>query len=675
MDQSHNEERVITLQEIIDLVAQHWQTILKFMGAFLGLAILVIFFRPSVFESSALLKINSKSNNDSLLSRIAGGGTMDYFSAKGEMASEQYILTSRTVLKNAVQFAHLDIAATPLYFPLIGHAYANHHTNYKDLSVVHPPLLGLARYNWGGGNIIVSQFTVPDNLKGHPFQIIYRGNNQFSLEDNGKILFQGVVGQPETVMFNGQPLTMMISSILANPYARFTVMQLPMDAAIGTLSSQIKAATVPMTNNLLEIKASGLLNQNLQNRLSAVIDSAMQLSIDMRVQKAKKVLAFLQQQIPVVKDRLDQLNQSMNNTLPMGAQFSNMSREKSIQNLMYTNMLMDIEQYELQKASSLGEIGVITAPTSITPHVPIGQNQLILISLFLGALLGGVYVFARHFVFGIVYSNEQLERVTGLSVIGALSFSKAQEMQHALLSKGRLGHLSLLGEKDENDLTLESLRSARTHLLLNFLSDPKNKIIAISGPTPNIGKSFIAANLAHQLTAMNKKVLLIDADIRKGALWEYFCEARPAVGFIDLLRHNNASSVVRQTRLKNLDFMPSGELNVRHMELLLKEHTQEILRNFTTQYDYIVIDTAPIFAVSDALGICRHADVNLLAFAYGKHNERDIDECVKKFEAGKVKPHGLIMNMIPLPTLGYKYGYYKYGYRYGGYGVRDKEKV
>src|SRR3990167_7928818 len=625
-----------------------------------------LYIRTPVFQTRALLQI-SKSSASGLLSQLSSMHALSSLGSTDKVVAAQlYILHSRGVLENAITINHLDIHVKPWYFPIIGTAlshYYDQHPKYLTLAPV-KPRLNLSRYSWGGDSVTVDQFTVPVLLTDKNFTLIYGGNNQFQLLSGDKIILTGQVGQ----LAAAGDFSLLISKISANPNTHFDIKRLSMTKAIKYLRSKIAVTLAGSNTNLLRLRMIGQPHEHLQTVLNAVINNVVDLNIRARALKAQKTLAFVNNQLPLVQAHLARLNAKLSGMLPMGPRFNNLLQQRNLQNMIYNNLLLDAEQYDLKQASSLGNVTVLTPPTPISSAQLFPDWALALLITFLGFLLGITFIFARHYLLGMVYDPTEIEQSTGLSLLTALQVIKAQTQQIQLFQKKRVSHLKLLSELNNCDVSLEGFRSLRTALLINYFMDDntgsaKNNIITVGGPTPNIGKSFVAVNFAQQLAEAGKCTLLIDADMRKGSVGEYFDNLPENKGFVDWIKGScTAESCIAKPRFANLDVMPSGLLQSRNAELLLQDNVECLLATLSKQYDFIVIDTAPILLVNDALSICRVAKVNLLTFAYGKHNAREIDMTISRFEKAHIPLHGFVMNFMPVAKLGYGYGY---GHQYG----------
>ena len=231
----------------------------------------------------------------------------------------------------------------------------------------------------------------------------------------------------------------------------------------------------------------------------------------------------------------------------------------------------------------------------------------------------------------------------------------------------------LLAHANKDDLVLESFRSLRTSVQF-ALMEAENKIIMISGPSPEIGKSFVSTNFAYLMAESGKKILLIDADMRKGHIHASF-NIDKSPGLSETLSGEyELSNVIRKDTLhKDLDVITCGVYPPNPSELLMSDAFQALLSKLEDSYDLIVIDTPPVLAVTDASIVGRYAATSFMILRSGSHHLREIQIAFKRFEQNGVKIKGAIFNGVELKKgrYGDKYGN---GYKYYGYQYDYKNK-
>ncbi|KAB8030664.1 polysaccharide biosynthesis tyrosine autokinase [Fluviispira multicolorata] len=320
-------------------------------------------------------------------------------------------------------------------------------------------------------------------------------------------------------------------------------------------------------------------------------------------------------------------------------------REVQIQNQIYINLIEKIQQFELLKAGTVGDVAVINYA-----QIPLRDNNksFIYFSLFstISSFLAAVsYIIVRKILFAGIEDFEVIENKYDIRSLSSILLSKNHELQKIMFKSGKINYLKFLSEIDPYDVVVEGFRSLRTNLL--FELTPENNIIAISGPNPNVGKSFVSANIANIFTETGKKVLLIDGDMRQGNIESFFQNNLSKIGFCNYIEgQNDLNEIIQKTRISNLDFIPRGRYKNVKSEFQFKDKVKDFLKNISKEYDYIIIDTAPFMSVTDTFEFCRYSKLSLIVFGFSEHHEKEIREYKRKFENANITIYGFIMNKI-----------------------------
>lgn len=235
----------------------------------------------------------------------------------------------------------------------------------------------------------------------------------------------------------------------------------------------------------------------------------------------------------------------------------------------------------------------------------------------------------------------------------------------------------LLGKTDERDFVSEAFSVLRTNMSFMLLSqgDRKEKVISLTSAIPNSGKTFIAANMAHSLaTLASKRVLLIDADIRKGSLTSALRASlsRQSMGLSAYLSQENLSIdevVVPSSEEIIFDFLPAGTIPPNPTELLLSSRLDQLIDELRPKYDYIIIDTVPFLNMADAQVTSRTADLTIMVVREGNLPRvllKEINMVHKNRYFGKL---ALVLNDAGVSERisGRNYGYQSYSYGYKSY--------
>lgn len=370
-------------------------------------------------------------------------------------------------------------------------------------------------------------------------------------------------------------------------------------------------------------------------------------------------LMTLVQQRATLQSQLAALNSQIKK-MPADVQESiQLERDVKVSNDLYIMLLDKAQELRIVKAGTVGNVRNIDEATH--PYEPIKPNKALVVGLSfaLGAFLGVLTSFLKRALFKGVEDPDQLERALGLPTYASIPHSDFQQHQ---TEKKHHSRYRLLSAAEKNDLAVESVRSLRTALQF-ALMEARNNIVTITGPSPGIGKSFVASNLAFVLAEGGKRTLLIDADLRKGHLHRYFGLRGDEKGFSNLISGEaSAADVVHETEHQNLSFIPRGVIPPNPSELLLTERCEKLVGTFASEFDIVVMDAPPVLAVTDAAIIGRFAGVNFVLVRHGVHHVREIDQTVKRLRQNGVKLQGFVFNDVPLVSS--RYGYYGYHYQY-----------
>ncbi|MFH7410959.1 polysaccharide biosynthesis tyrosine autokinase [Acinetobacter variabilis] len=374
------------------------------------------------------------------------------------------------------------------------------------------------------------------------------------------------------------------------------------------------------------------------------------------------VMEQMNAQLGAINSKIAALGNTLKQLPDLQRRYLQLYREVEVKQQLYTGLLNTSQQLRIAKAGEIGNVRIVD--TAVEPIQPVKPQklQIIILSIFLGGFLGTLLALLRNMMRSGIKDSAQIERELDLPVYATVPRSPIQESRVNLLKKKK--NIPILAVKDSSDIAIESLRSMRT--AIHFaLSNAKNNIIALSGPAPEIGKSFITTNLATILAQGGSRVLVIDGDLRRGYLNKYFNkEVQP--GLSELLNHQNSyEDVVQNSQVDNLFFVTRGKSPVNPSELLSTDKFKVFLDQASASFDYVLIDTPPVLAVTDGIIIAQYAGVNLLIARHGKTQIKELEITVTRFEQANVKVNGVILNDVQKgPGNGYGYGYnYAYAYK------------
>ena len=357
------------------------------------------------------------------------------------------------------------------------------------------------------------------------------------------------------------------------------------------------------------------------------------------------------QQTQATKDNL----KSKIGTLPESQKEQvRLQTEVDVSTRLYTSLLDSIQQLEIAKAGTTGDVRIIDlAVNPVAPVFP--KPTVILVAAAVVGTIAGVFLAVLLAALRRKIDDPvEIERITQLPRLSEIPFSK-------IPAKGKKGCHPLVIVSSPNDVAAEGVRSLRTALHLQ-ISGRANQVIVVTGPSPGIGKSFIAANLAASLARTGQPVLLVDADLRRPALSRYF--QGPSIGLTDYLSGAAKLEDVIQTRpeVEGLHYIASGPAHADPAELLVPAKLLALVTEAKARFTYIIFDSPPIIQVSDALVIGKHATEMLLVLQEGAHTEREITDTVNRVRRSQIPIVGFALNKVGrVAGAYYARGYARYG--------------
>ncbi|PJE78776.1 Tyrosine-protein kinase wzc [invertebrate metagenome] len=409
---------------------------------------------------------------------------------------------------------------------------------------------------------------------------------------------------------------------------------------------------------------------DLTMETQAVLDQAVDIDtqlaqLDMQIKqmgqrytKSHPVMEELQLQRQLIVDRKNKFSDEARGLPKTQQEVMRLARDVQVNTEVYTELLNKAQELKIVKASAVGNVRILDHALSAIEAVKPKKSLIFVLAVLLGAMLGTGFVFLRTMLRQGVKTPEEIESKTGLSVYATVPVSE----QNRLLERNshKNGDSCLLACSAPDDLAVESLRSLRTNLAFAMMEEKDSRIM-ITGSSPTVGKSFVSANLALLLAESGKKVLLIDADMRKGRLHHYFAVHR-GKGLSDILAGNADSSAIRGINEK-CHLLTAGRIPPNPSELLMSQSFSAFLEKASDVYDVVLVDTPPILAVTDAAIIGRQCSQTFLVAWAEKNTASEISYAAKRLQQAKVNVKGCILNgMVHTSSRYGQYGYYHYAY-------------
>src|SRR5256714_6973147 len=296
-----------------------------------------------------------------------------------------------------------------------------------------------------------------------------------------------------------------------------------------------------------------------------------------------------------------------------------------------------------------------TTPTSVRP----GLIKSLLLGLAFGALAGIGMLFLLDRIDDRMASFGEFQHHFSENVLGQIPKEKTK------------GKVSLLQPEDARHIFAESYRNVRSSIFFMPCEGPRPKTLLVTSAVPNEGKSTVSANLAITMALSGARTLLIDCDLRRGALRETF-GISSKIGFSEVLKQEvNWREVVVPTAYPTLFVLPRGKTLGQPSEHLLRESTDALLREMYDFYDYIIIDSSPILAADDTTSLAPKIDATLFVTRLSYTSARLVKKSLELLYNRQVNVPGVILNFVDtsLP----EYYYYQYSEYYTTPSVPDGE--
>lgn len=365
-------------------------------------------------------------------------------------------------------------------------------------------------------------------------------------------------------------------------------------------------------------------------------------------------------------NRLNEVERKINAVPKAEREMINIKRLFSLNEDSYLLLLEKRLEAEIAKASATADAKIIEpAATDGVPVAPRKRNNYIL-SLALGFIIPLGLVIAKEYLKSVLRNQEDLERLSSIPMFGTIphhTAAKATPMTIIERPKSRIS---------------ESFRSLRSNLAFFTNLKSKNTTFLFTSSISGEGKSFCSASFALVLASMGKKTLLVVTDLRKPKFY---------IGDINITDYQHGLSsyligdatkeqIIQKSPVNELNFIPPGALPPNPAELLTRQAFADLLTQMKEEYEYIVIDSAPIGLVSDAITMMPYVDVTLYVVKQNYTPFAYISRLQEMYQDGKIKNVGFLLNDVKMFTESYGYGYGGYGYGgYGyGYGYYEEEQ-
>jgi len=338
-----------------------------------------------------------------------------------------------------------------------------------------------------------------------------------------------------------------------------------------------------------------------------------------------------------------------------------LARDVEVSTKLYTELLNTAQQLRVSKAGTVGDVRVIDI--AAVGREPVGAKPVAIlgIALLLGLLVSMVAIWLLRSLRVVVEDPEIIESQLGLPVYATVPHCQTEIDLHRRAKVGEASELLAVAYPEED--AVESLRGLRTTLHFALLDAQRNSLL-ITGSSPGLGKSFISKNLGAVLAQVGKRVVIVDADLRRGHIHKEFGLPR-AVGVSEYVAGQaSLDEILKTSPVPNMWVVTTGQIPPNPSELLMHQRFEALLGELGARFDTVIVDAPPVLAVSDAAIIGRHVGATLMVARAGKHPIRELEQAVKRLNQAGVQVRGFVFNDLNVNRQRYRYGYKGYVYRY-----------
>jgi len=717
-----DEEEGISLGEIIGTLMDYRWLIAAITLVALFIGLLTVFVAQPVYRADGLLQIEEKSSGVGSLKALEpllGDDT--------SVSAELEILASRMVLGRVVSKLKLDIIAQPKTFPLIGNAIARRHLGQEpnepflglasyawggesiQVDSLEVPRsfqdetleliageAGAFTITDADGNTLLQGSTglrASNNyfsifiakLQARPgtrFNLTKRSaessiaslREAYSVKERGKksgVLELSLTGN------DASQIGIILDEIL-NTYVRQNVERRSaeaektlkfLDEQLPALKTQVDTAEAAY-NHYRQSRGSLDLSLETQGVLKSVVeieDAALKLKqereeLRQRFTGEHPTVQAIDAKLARLNDRRKQFDSEVSKLPDTQQTMLRLARDVEVSTKLYTELLNTAQQLKVSKAGTVGDVRIIDS--AAVGHRPVGLKPLAIlaIAVMFGLLTSLIIVWILRALRVVVEDPETIEAKLGLPVYASIPHSKA-ELALSRKQKATPNNCELLAVSQPEDDAIESLRSLRTTLHFALL-DAQRSSLLITGPSPGLGKSFISKNLGVVLAQTGKRIVIVDADLRRGHINKEFGLERASGVSEYVTGRAILSDIVKPSQIPNLAIVSTGQIPPNPSELLMHPRFETMLQELGQIFDTVIVDAPPILAVSDAAIIGRHVGATLMVARAGKHPIQELEQAIKRLHQAGVQVKGFVFNDLDLDRQRYRYGSKGHVYRY-----------
>ena len=423
--------------------------------------------------------------------------------------------------------------------------------------------------------------------------------------------------------------------------------QMVAPSVVGITDQSLNAMVVNL-GELYAKRSSLAMSAQGKNPSLLALDNEISYTRKSLDENLSNLISNAQVEIKNLNERKSSINAQLTKLPKTEQNMVNIKRRFDLNNELYTYLLQKRAEAAITRASTIPDVQVLDMARVATAD-PLRPAAIIkiLIGLFAGLILPALVMFVGDYFNNKIKNKEEIENGTSLTTIGVIAHNKLNTEFPVL-------------KHPQSGIT-ESFRSLRTNLLY-LMTTEQSKVVAIHSNISGEGKSFVSQNLASAIAMNNKRILLVDADLRKPQLHFSFNYPNEIGLSTYLVNKNTFDEVVNTSKIKNLSFVASGPIPRNSAELLGSERLKQFIDEAKRQFDYVIINSSPISVVTDGILIGKYVDVNLIIIRQNYSHKECLDLINDIVDQEVLKNISLVFNDVQMPGHSYMYNGDGYGY-------------
>lgn len=677
---------------------------------------------PNTYRAASVVQIEKRSPGVALPSELVGQ-LLRGETAGSSLETEMHVIRSRLILGPVTEKLETRRRIVPVRAPVIGDLLAR-----RDL-----PYLGEMlpeTFQRPGETVALSALSVPDGHEGVNLLLTVTGPDTFEIAEPGAPPLPGRVAEDLRLPSGIQ---LRIGEVSAPSGRQYLVFEEPMRNSVARIRRGLGIRERGSTG-IVDFEYIGPDPEESRRLVNTVVETYQEQSLRRRSAEIDQSIAFIERQLPDIRSELEEASAALAEYRE-GAQSTQLSlgtqelldravaiegaleeldfREEQLSQRLTPNhpdyrallaerddllqrlegtraklrdlpeaeqdlarltervegarmlerqLASRVEQLRVLQASTVGNIRVLE-PAEVASLIGPDRLTPALVGAAIGAIGAILLVFAVNLLRRGIEDARDIEAL-GLSLFGSVA------KVPSLVGKGAIDPGYALADADPNHQAIEALRGLRTGLQF-ALAAADTKSVMLTSCSPGDGKSFISLNLAIVTARAGSRVLLVDADMRRGRLARAMGVGRRQPGLSDILvgRRDFAECVVPYGE-SGLDFIATGGYPPNPAEMLAGPRLEQFVRQASQSYDLVLLDAPPALAVTDPGILGQMAGITLLVVRHLVTSEAEIQSAQKTLATSGVRLSGVVMNQYDVKRS--RYGYYssKYSYQYGGYQYR-----